>query len=333
MTNKMAFPLTLLLTAFLLITILALSLLIGRSGGSLLGGVFWWDFGSPELANIVLEEVRLPRSLLAMMTGATLGLCGAALQGLFRNPLAEPGIIGASGSAALGAVIVLYYGIGGDVVYTLPTGGILGAVAGLFLVYALAGGRGDVTTLILAGVAINTFSGALTSLALNLAPSPYATLEILFWMMGSVADRSFDQVWIALPFMTVGWLMILACGRGLDALSIGEQGARSLGINLTRVKFCIICGTALAVGAAVSVTGAIGFVGLTVPHIIRPFVQHRPGHLLLPSALGGAILLLAADIVVRMMPPGPELKLGVVTALVGAPFFIGLLLRLRAQNT
>lgn len=332
MTNRSGFPFTILLTAGLLALCLFLSLMVGRSGGPLFGGVFWWDFGAPDLARVVLEEVRLPRSLLALMTGATLGLCGAALQGLFRNPLAEPGIIGASGSAALGAVIVLYYGIGGDVIYVLPAGGIVGAMIGLLLVYALAGQRSDITTLILAGVAINTFAGALTSLALNLAPSPYATLEILFWMMGSVADRSFDQVWIALPFMLIGWLLVLSCGRGLDGLSIGEQGARSLGINMGSVKFRIILGTALAVGAAVSVTGAIGFVGLVVPHVLRPLVQYQPSRLLFPSALGGGVLLLVADIVVRCMPPGPELKLGVVTALVGAPFFIWLLMRLRAQS-
>ena len=313
----------------LMMLLTATSLSIGRNAGPVLDTLITSNALSSGLIEIILLEVRLPRTLLALLTGATLGLTGAALQGLFRNPLAEPGVIGVSSSAVLGAVMVLYYGIANNLIFALPAGGIAGAVVGLLFLYLLAGKRCDITTLILAGVAISAISSAATSLALNMAPSPYAALEILFWLMGSVADRSMDQVWVALPFMAVGAILLLTTGRGLDALSIGEKGAQSLGVNLNTLRFRIIAGTALSVGAAVSVTGAIGFIGLVVPHLLRPLARHQPGKLLIPSALGGACLLMAADIVVRLMPPGPELKLGVITAMIGAPFFLWLVFHLR----
>ncbi|MGE0746019.1 MAG: FecCD family ABC transporter permease [Rhodospirillales bacterium] len=286
--------------------------------------------GRDTLPAVVLTELRLPRALLGALVGASLGLAGAAMQGLLRNPLAEPGVVGVSGCAALGAVAVFYSGLYAAVPLALPAGGIAGALAAVALLYALAGSAAGTLTLILAGVALNALAAALTALALNLSPNPYAALEIVFWMMGSLADRSLDHVVLAAPPMLAGWLLMLTAGRPLDALSLGEDTARSLGFALGRLRLQLIGGTALAVGAAVAVSGAIGFVGLVVPHLLRPLVGHRPSRLLALSALGGAALTLAADIAVRLFT-GPELKLGVVTALIGAPFFLALVLRLRRE--
>jgi iron complex transport system permease protein len=298
------------------------SLVIGRSSG---GPTF--GFGAPELARTILLDIRLPRTLLALLVGGTLGLCGAALQGLLRNPLAEPGLLGASSGAAFGAVLVFYFGLAGAQSLVLPAGAVLGSLASLAVLYGLAARRGDFLTIVLAGIAINAFTAALTSLALNFAPSPYAALEILFWMLGSLADRSLAHVWLAVPLMVPGWLLVIAAARGLDALTLGEETAASLGLDPRRTQWLVVGGTALAVGGAVAVTGVVGFVGLVVPHLLRPWVGHHPSRLLLPSFLGGAVLTAVADIAIRLMPPGPELKLGVVTALLGAPFFLQLIMR------
>jgi iron complex transport system permease protein len=302
----------------------ALSLLLGRSsGGPTLG------FGGPELESVILREIRLPRTLLALLVGGTLGLCGAALQGLLRNPLAEPGLLGASSGAALGAVLVFYFGLAGGESLLLPLGAVAGSLLSLALLYALAGKSSDLLTVVLAGIAINAFTAALTSLVLNFAPSPYAALEILFWMLGSLADRSLVHVGLALPLMIPGWLLVIAAARGLDALTLGEETAASLGFDPRRTQWLVVTGTALAVGGAVAVTGVVGFVGLVVPHLLRPWVGHHPSRLLLPSFLGGALLATLADSAIRLMPPGPELKLGVVTALLGAPFFLRLVISSR----
>ena len=309
------------LLAPLLLAASVLSLWIGRtSTGPTLG------FGDAAIATSVLLEIRLPRTLLAVLVGGTLGLSGAALQGLLRNPLAEPGLLGASSGAALGAVIVFYFGLAAADSLVLSVGGVAGSVAALGLLYGLAGRRGDLVTIVLAGIAINALAAALTSLALNFAPSPYAALEILFWMLGSLADRSSTHVLLALPLMVPGWMLIAAAARGLDALTLGEETAASLGFPPARTQWLVIGGTALSVGAAVAVTGVIGFVGLVVPHMLRPWVGHHPRRLLAPCFVAGAALTLFADIAIRLMPPGPELKLGVVTALVGAPFFLRLIL-------
>lgn len=305
----------------------ALSIFVGR-GGEWLPASRDLD---PGVTEIILYQVRLPRALLGLMAGAALGLCGAALQGLLRNPLAEPGLVGASGGAALGAVVVFYFGLFGGAL-AVPVGGFIGAILALLLLYALAGRSVDAMTLILAGVAINAFAGALTSLALNLAPSPWAALEIVFWMLGSLADRSMSHVVFAAPFAAVGMALVLTAGRALDALSLGHDTARSLGFSPRATTIKVIVGTGLAVGAIVSVTGMIGFVGLVVPHLLRPWVGHHPSRLLLPSALAGAAVLLAADVLVRMPMRGPELKLGVVTALIGAPFFLHLILKTRRSG-
>jgi iron complex transport system permease protein len=303
------------------------SLVVGRtSGGPTIG------FGGPELARVIFLEIRLPRTLLALLVGGTLGLCGAALQGLLRNPLAEPGLLGASSGAAFGAVVVFYFGLASAASLVLPLGAVAGSILALAALYALAGRRGDFLTIVLAGIAINAFTAALTSLALNFAPSPYAALEILFWMLGSLADRSLTHVWLALPLMIPGWILVAAAARGLDALTLGEDTAASLGFSPQRTQWLVIGGTALAVGGAVAVTGVVGFIGLVVPHWLRPYVGYKPSRLLAPSFLGGAVLAAAADIAIRLLPPGPELKLGVVTALIGAPFFLHLVMRPRAAS-
>ncbi len=322
------------LIAGLLVVLLVLagfSLALGRVEIPLLAAAMGIFAADPPLTSILLAEIRLPRTLLAILVGGSLGLCGAALQGLLRNPLAAPGLIGVSSSAALGSVLVLYFGYAETFFLALPMGGVVGALVVVLLIYGIAGRDSSILTLILAGVAISGFASALTSLALNLAPSPYAAYEIVFWILGSVADRSFDHIAFVAPLMAVGWVLLLRTGRALDALSLGEETAATLGFNLPRVRFAVIVGTALAVGAAVSVTGVIAFIGLVVPHLMRPFVGHQPSRLLGVSALGGAILVLAGDIAVRVFSPGLELKLGVLTAMIGAPFFLYLILKTRRE--
>ncbi|MBK1697876.1 FecCD family ABC transporter permease [Rhodovibrio salinarum] len=305
------------------------SLLVGPAG--LRPGVVLTALleGRGDVVSVIVQEIRLPRSLLAVAIGASLGLAGAALQGYLRNPLAEPGLIGVSGAAALGAVLTLYTGASAAFALALPLGGIAGAILAVLLVLLLAGRNADTLTLILAGVAVTSFAAALTSLALNLAPSPYAALEIVFWLLGSLSGRSMEHLGLALPFMAVGWVLLASVAPALDALTLGEDAAQSLGFHLPAVRTRLVLGTALAVGSATAVAGAIGFIGLVVPHVLRPLVGHRPAALLPVSALGGALLLLLSDMLVRVITANQELKLGVVTALVGAPFFFWLVIRTR----
>jgi iron complex transport system permease protein len=293
----------------------------------------WRDLWVDErsLAEVVVWDIRLPRVLLALLVGATLGMAGAAMQGLLRNPLAEPGILGVSSGAALGAVLVLYFGVAAGAWYWLPVASITGAFVALLLVYVLAGLHSSLLALILAGVAINAMAGALIAVALNFAPSLFAMQEIVFWMMGSLANRNMNHVTVALPFIVVGWLLLLSRSRYLDALSLGEDSARSLGFHTQRERGILLLGLALCVGACVAVSGSIGFVGLVVPHLLRPLVGYRPGRLLVASALGGALLVLLADILVRQLDIARELKLGVVTSLLGGPFFLLLILKTRSR--
>jgi iron complex transport system permease protein len=284
---------------------------------------------TPTVIGLIFSEIRLPRALIALFTGATLGLAGAAMQGLLRNPLASPGLIGSASGAALGAVGMLYFGLGTLLPLAVPMGGMAGALLATFLVYLMAGREAGSLTLILAGVAINALALAMISLLLNLAPSPYAVREIVLWMMGSIANHSMDDFWILLPGVLLGWLMLLGTGRSLDALTLGEETASTMGISLVRLRWRIFLAVALSVGSAVSITGSIGFVGLVVPHLLRPLVGYQPSRLLLGSALGGAALLLAADIATRLFPAGTDIKVGVLTSLVGAPFFLYLILKSR----
>ncbi|MBC7164450.1 MAG: iron ABC transporter permease [Roseovarius sp.] len=281
---------------------------------------------------LIMREIRLPRAILGLMIGASLGLSGAAMQGYLRNPLAEPGLIGVSGSAALGAVLAIHTGLAATFTLALPLAALVGAGAGVLLILMLAGPRGGSITLILAGIAISALAGALTSLVLNLSPNPYAASEIVFWMMGSLADRSMTHAWLALPLMLGGGAALLGLGRGLDALTLGEDAAEAMGLRLARLRLTLVLGTAAMVGAAVAVAGAIGFVGLVVPHLLRPLVGARPSRLLWASALGGAAMLLAADIAVRLILPERDLKLGVLTAIVGAPLFLHLIYQTRGAQ-
>lgn len=282
-------------------------------------------------AAIIVQDLRLPRAVLGAAVGASLGLSGAALQGLMRNPLAEPAIIGTTSSAALGAVLALYYGFAALSPLALPVFAIGGAILATLLLFALVGRDPGVLAIILAGVALSSLGGSLISVAINLSPDPHASLEIVFWMLGSLAERSIDQVRLALPFMAVGWLMLFRAAPALDALTLGEETAQSLGFSLGRLRALVVVGSACAVGAGVAVAGSIGFIGLVVPHLLRPLVGHRPGRLLPASALGGAALLLAADCGVRLIPSHQEFKLGVLTALIGAPFFLAMVLDARRR--
>lgn len=319
------------LLSLAMLAMTAVSLAVGYARLDLGVALADWLAGRETIPAMVLVELRLPRALLGALVGFSLGLAGAAMQGLLRNPLAEPGILGISSAAAFGAVTVFYSGLSGAFALALPLGGMAGALLAVILLFAFLGRGAGTMTLILAGVALNSFAGAMTSLALNLAPNPYAALEIVFWLMGSLADRSLPHVWLVLPPMLLGWVLLLSCASALDGLTLGEDTARSLGFDLNWLRLRLIAGAALAVGSAVAVTGAIGFVGLVVPHLLRPLVGHRPGRLLLVSGLGGAILVLGADTALRLLPLRPELKLGVVTALIGAPFLFHLVYRLRRE--
>jgi iron complex transport system permease protein len=325
-------PLLLAALGVLALTLAVMSLFTGRSGvGGGVGDLIAVARTDAETAWLILSQVRLPRTALTVLVGASLGLSGAVLQGLLRNPLAEPALLGASSSAALGAVTVFYFGAGGLSIL-LPIGGMAGTLIATGILLVLGGRAQDTLTLILAGVAINSLTAALTSLALNFAPSPYAAMEIVFWILGSFADRTLDHVYMALPPMLVGWALLLSTRRALDALTLGEEVAATLGFDLPRVKLTAVIGTACCIGAAVAITGVISFVGLVVPHLLRPLVGYRPGRLLLASMLGGAALMTAADIGVRLISTSLELKVGVVTALIGAPFFLHLLVVLRRTS-
>jgi iron complex transport system permease protein len=284
-----------------------------------------------QLARLIVTDLRLPRTVLALLVGASLGLSGAVLQGLTRNPLAEPGLLGVSTGAALGAVLAIYFGVTLIAGVGGPLLGLVGALAACALTFGLGQGGGTIT-LVLAGAAVSSLTAAGIALALNFAPNPYAAYEIMNWLLGSLADKSWSQVWLILPFVLAGGALLATTGRALDALSLGETQAESLGINLTRLRIAAIAGTALAVGAATSVTGAIGFIGLVAPHLARPFVGHQPSRILLPATLGGALLLLIADIAARLIHLGPELKLGVFTSLVGTPFFFWLVWKLKRTS-
>jgi iron complex transport system permease protein len=312
----------------LLLVLAGVSLLVGRSG-------WMWPWQQAgrdvELARLILWELRVPRLLLAILVGGVLGLAGAVLQGLTRNPLAEPGLLGVSSGAALGAVVAIYSGLGALWALAVPVFGLFGALLGTTMTLAL-GASGGVLALILAGAAVSGLMLAGTALVLNLAPNPYAAYEISHWMMGSLADRGWDQLLLAAPFMLVGTVLLLSTGRALDALSLGERQAASLGVDLRGLRRRVLLGTALAVGAATSVTGAIGFIGLLAPHLVRSAVGYEPRRVLWPAALCGAVLLLIADIATRVLPLDQELKLGVLTGLVGSPFFMWLVWRMKSVS-
>ena len=316
--------------SILLALLFAASLLVGHTTASISDSLSALMTGDGPLGT-VMQEIRLPRAILAVLVGGTLGLAGAAMQGYLRNPLAEPGLIGISGAASLGAVIALQTGFAGLFWLALPMSALGMSVLAVLGILALAGRQGRSLSLILAGIAISALSGAMTSLVLNLSPNPYATAEIVFWMMGSLSDRSFDHVWIALPFCITGGAMVLSLGPALNALSLGEDTAATMGIHLARTRLILVIGVAAMIGATTAVAGAVGFVGLVIPHILRRWVQARPSTLMWASALGGAVMILAADLLVRLILPDRDLKLGVVMAILGAPLFLHLIYKTRAD--
>lgn len=300
---------------------------------SLMAGKVWipleaWIAGDPRWP--IIAELRLPRTVLAALVGAGLGLSGAAMQGYLRNPLADPGLFGVSSGAALGAVISLYFGYAAAP-WLLPAFALAGAAITMALLTLLVGRSGSIIVFTLAGVILSSVAGSMTALAISLAPTPFATAQIVTWLMGALTDRSWDDVRLALPLLALGCLLLAFTGRTLDALTLGESAARSMGVDPRRLQLLIVIGVALCVGASVATAGIIGFVGLIVPHLVRPFVGNRPSAVLLPSALAGALLLLLADSLVRAIPTVSELRLGIAMSMLGGPFFLVLLLRMRRR--
>ena len=320
---------TLLLALFTL-ACAALSFFVGPShlpAHAILQGLF----DGQGIAGTIAREIRLPRAGLGLVVGAALGASGAALQGLFRNPLASPDVTGVTSCAGLGAVIALYFGFAAMTPALLPAFAILGALASAGLLYLLSRAGAGVLALVLAGVAISSLAVALTALALAFAANPYAMAEMVLWMMGSLKDRTLTDLAFAALLVLIGIVLLLTASRGLDALTLGEEAARSLGIDVASVRGRVVIGVALATGAATAAAGAVSFVGLVVPHLLRPFYGYRPARLILPSALGGALLVTASDVLVRSIDPGEQQRLGVVTAMIGAPFFLWLILRIRRE--
>ena len=297
---------------------------------SLMAGKVWiWpsSWAADNADGWIFLELRLPRAVLGACIGAVLGLSGAVMQGYLRNPLADPTVLGVSACAALGGVIAIYTGVS-----LLPFGlfgfAMIGAGASILLLLAISRGGGPIG-FILGGMVLSTLAGALTAFVISIAPNPFAMSEIINWLMGALTDRLVTDLWLAVPFMLLGGMLLLTTGKALDALTLGENGARSLGIDLLKLQWIIVLGVGLAVGASVAVSGVVGFVGLIVPHLIRALYGEQPSRILIPSALGGAILTLTADSLVRLVPGPGEVRLGIAMAVLGAPFFLVLLLRNR----
>lgn len=295
---------------------------------SLFAGRVWIDPAGTPNAALIVSELRLPRALLAIIVGAGLGAAGAAMQGCLRNPLADPGLFGIAPGAALGAVIALWFGYANSA-WLLPFFALVGAASAMALLAAIAGRTGGIALFTLAGLMVASLAGALTALAISMAPNAFAMSQIVLWLNGALTDRSWREVWLAAPLVLLGIAVLCRAGSSLDALTLGEPVARSLGIDATRLLWLLVAGIGLTVGAGVAVAGIIGFVGLIVPHLVRPLTDRRPSQLILPSALAGALLVLVADSVVRVLPLKTELRLGIALSLLGSPFFLGLLLRMR----
>ncbi len=285
--------------------------------------------GGSDVQQVIVQEIRLPRAVLGLAIGAILGLSGAALQGLLRNPLASPSLFGAPQSAAFGAVLVISLGLADVRSWALPVAAIAMAFASVFMLLAIAGRNAGLLILVLAGLALSSFAGAMTALVMNLSSNPFVVLEIAFWLLGSLEDRSFRHVVLALPFIAAGAVILMSQRNAFRVLSLGEETAQSLGVDVARLRLAVIVGVALGVGGAVAVTGTIGFIGLVAPHLMRPLIGHDPSRLLIPSALAGSALLLAADIAVRIIPSTSDIKVGVLTSIIGVPFFLYLIMRER----
>lgn len=307
-----------------LLTALLLSLMAGRHWIAFehwLGG---------DLQSLIVMELRLPRACAGALVGMCLGMAGAAMQGYLRNPLADPGLFGVSSSAALGAVISLFFGYAVQA-WLLPVFALAGAAIGMAALAILAGRSGSLILFTLAGVILASLTGSLTSLLISLAPTPFASSEIVTWLMGALVDRSWDDVRLVLFPAVLGMAVLLRAAPALDALTLGESAARSLGVDMARLQWLIVLGVGLTVGGSVAIAGIIGFIGLMVPHMMRPLVDDRPSALLIPSALAGAILVVLADSLVRLLPSASEMRLGIAMSSLGAPFFLALLFRMRRE--
>ncbi|MEH3105143.1 MAG: iron ABC transporter permease [Sphingomonas phyllosphaerae] len=300
---------------------------------SIASGKVWvpldgWTAADPR--SIIIVELRLPRTILALAVGAALGMSGATMQGYLRNPLADPGLFGVSSGAAFGAVCSLYFGYAAQT-WLLPGFALTGAAVTMAALALIAGRSGSLILFTLAGMILTSITGSLTALALSLAPTPFAASEIMTWLMGALTDRSWDEVLVSVPLILLGMMVLARTARSLDALTLGEQAARSMGVDPRRLQLAVIVGVALTVGASVAAAGVIGFVGLIVPHLVRPFAGHRPSAILLPAALGGALLLTLADSLVRLAPTVSELRLGIAMSMLGGPFFLYLLIAMRRR--
>ncbi|MBB6506255.1 iron complex transport system permease protein [Sphingomonas endophytica] len=313
-------------------TLLALGVLLAAIL-SVAAGKVWvpldaWTAADPR--SIIIVELRLPRTILALAVGAALGMSGAAMQGYLRNPLADPGLFGVSSGAAFGAVCSLYFGYAAQT-WLLPGFALFGAAATMAALALIAGRSGSLILFTLAGMILTSITGSLTALALSLAPTPFAASEIMTWLMGALTDRSWNEVVVSVPLIVLGMAVLARTARSLDALTLGEQAARSMGVDPHRLQLAVIVGVALTVAASVAAAGVIGFVGLIVPHLVRPFAGHRPSATLLPAALGGALLLTVADSLVRLAPTVSELRLGIAMSMLGGPFFLYLLISMRRR--
>ncbi|MEM6914583.1 MAG: iron ABC transporter permease [Pseudomonadota bacterium] len=288
--------------------------------------------GASEGDQLVVWAIRFPRALAAYLVGAALGISGAALQGLLRNPLAEPGVLGVSASASLFATFALYYGIVSANPWALPIAAIIGALIATGVLTLAAIRTPSIITLILIGVGLSSFAGATMSLLMNLAPNPFSLSDMINWMLGTVANRSFQDIAMTAPFMVAGAAILLWQRRGLSALTLGEEAASGVGLDLQRQRLFTVLGAGLATGASVALGGAIGFIGIVAPHLVRPLVDHDPARSLVPSALLAGFVLVVADIGIRVLPTDNELKLGVVAAIIGAPAFVWIAVQRRAVN-
>ncbi|RYY27617.1 MAG: iron ABC transporter permease [Sphingomonadales bacterium] len=315
------------LTVLLLVALVVAACLSVAAGKV---AVPWEAWTAADPRSIIIVELRVPRTILAILVGAALGLSGAVMQGYLRNPLADPGLFGVSSGAALGAVLSLYFGFAAQL-WLLPAFALAGAAATTALLALIAGRSGSLILFTLAGMIITSIAGSMTALAISLAPTPFVSSQIVTWLMGALTDRSWDDVKVALPLILLGSAVLITTGRSLDALTLGEQAARSMGIAPGRLQARVVIGIALAVGAAVAAAGVIGFVGLMVPHLVRPLVGNRPSAILIPSAIGGALLLMLADILVRIAPTVSELRIGIAMSMLGGPFFLWLLIRMRRR--
>ncbi len=308
-------------------------LLLLAAALSVAAGKVWvpfdaWTADDPR--SIIIVELRLPRTVLALLVGSALGLSGAVMQGYLRNPLADPGLFGVSSGAAFGAVMALYFGYAAQM-WLLPGFALVGAGVTMALLALIAGRSGSLILFTLGGMILTSITGSLTALAISVAPTPFVSSQIVTWLMGALTDRSWDDVTVAAPLIVAGMGVLALTTRSLDALTLGEAAARSMGVDPARLQRLVIAGVALTVGASVASAGMIGFVGLIVPHMVRPFAGNRPSAILLPSALAGAVLLTFADSLVRLAPTVSELRLGIAMSMLGGPFFLYLLFAMRRR--